>query len=487
MAEKKELTRIVGRENVSDDPEALDTYSRVDSFVHPIRPRYVVRPKNLDEVQAIVKWANKTFTPLVPVSSGSPRFRGDTVPSVGGAVIVDLCRMKRIIRVDRKNRVVMIEPGVTFNELAPALNKEGLAPFMPLVPRNSKSVVASCLEREPITTPRSHWETQDPLLCTEVVYGSGDLFRTGSAAGPGTIEEQWEVGRAQLRGLGPSQLDFTRLIQGAQGTMGIVTWATMKCKIQPKVKQVFLVPSEQLEGLIDFVQRLLWKRLGNDYIILNAHNLACILAENTEGIKSLRALLPPWIFIFSIEGSGLMPEEKVVYQQAEFAEVAQKHGLEPKVAIPGTSSDEVLRVFSGPSKEPYWKLRFKGSCHDIFFLTTLDQVLTFVSKMYNLASYYRYPPMDIGIYIQPTVQGTNCHCEFNMPYNPQSSREVGQVKALDQEACSSLANLGAFFSRPYGHWASVAYGRDAATVIALRKVKNIFDPNGIMNPGKLCF
>lgn len=112
MGEKKdELIRIVGAEDVIDDPETLEGYSRDQSFAPPRRPKLVVKPKNADEVQGIVKWANQTGTPLVPVSSGPPHFRGDTVPRLGGAIIIDLSRMKRIIRIDRRNKMVMIEPG----------------------------------------------------------------------------------------------------------------------------------------------------------------------------------------------------------------------------------------------------------------------------------------------------------------------------------------------------------------------------------------
>ena len=61
--------------------------------------------------------ANETQTPLIPVSSGAPHFRGDTVPSVAGSIIVDLSKMKKIINIDRPRRVAMVEPGVTFGEL----------------------------------------------------------------------------------------------------------------------------------------------------------------------------------------------------------------------------------------------------------------------------------------------------------------------------------------------------------------------------------
>ena len=76
MSVNESVLEIVGKENVFDDPKILDRYSRDKSFVPPIRPRCIVKPGNAGEVQAIVKWANETLTPLVPVSSGSPHFRG---------------------------------------------------------------------------------------------------------------------------------------------------------------------------------------------------------------------------------------------------------------------------------------------------------------------------------------------------------------------------------------------------------------------------
>ena len=184
MAEKKdELIKIVGAENVIDDPITLDVYSRDHSFIPPSKPLMVVKPGNADEVQGIVKWANQSGTPLVPVSSGQPHFRGDTVPSSGEAVIVDLSGMNRIIMMDRRNRVTIVEPGVTFSKLQPELAKEGLRLPMPLLPRTSKSVLGSVLEREPLINPRYAWSLTEPLRCLETVMGNGDMFRTGELAG----------------------------------------------------------------------------------------------------------------------------------------------------------------------------------------------------------------------------------------------------------------------------------------------------------------
>jgi FAD/FMN-containing dehydrogenase len=253
MIDEKKLAKIVGAANVSQKPAVLEEYSGDMSFVNTVRPAYVVKPRNSDDIAKLVKLANKTLTPLVPVSSGPPHFRGDTVPGTGGAVVVDLSKMKKVIRVDRFHRVAMVEPGVTFAELIPAVEKAGLRLNMPLAPRKSKTVVGSMLEREPVVMPKYQWDISDPMACVEVVFGSGETFRTGQAAGPGTIEEQWAAGGAQKTPYGPGPVQWNRLIQEAQGTMGIVTWASLRCELLPKVEEPFFVGSADLNRLFELV------------------------------------------------------------------------------------------------------------------------------------------------------------------------------------------------------------------------------------------
>ena len=89
MITKENLMQIVGNGQVSQEAAVLDSYARDMSFVNAIKPSYVVKPQTGQIVQSLVKLANETGTPLVPVSSGPPHFRGDTVPSVGGAVVVN--------------------------------------------------------------------------------------------------------------------------------------------------------------------------------------------------------------------------------------------------------------------------------------------------------------------------------------------------------------------------------------------------------------
>jgi FAD/FMN-containing dehydrogenase len=484
---KEQLEQIVGSQNISEDPRVLEEYSGDLSFVPRIMPRSVVRPENALQVQKIVKWANETLTPLVPVSSGPPRFRGDSVPSVGGAVIVDLGRMNRIIRIDPRNRVALIEPGVTFAQLQPELEKTGLSAYTPLSPRRTKSVIGSMLEREPVTMPAHHWDATDPLLCAEIVFGTGDILRGGGAAGPDPIEKQWELGKAQMTPMGLGQFNEHRLISAAQGTIGIVTWASLKCRYQSQFSRMFLVPSRDIEPLIDMSYQLSRVRLGDHCFILNGLNLACLLAQNAHEVEALRYnILPPWTLLVSFEGYGELPEEKVQYQEADFREIAQSYHLEPVTTVPGTDAKAVSKLLSSPSGEPYWKLRYKGGCQDIFFLTTLDKTPGFVSAISGLMSSHSYSADEIGVYVQPVVQGTGCHCEFNLYYDPAKRNELDRTRWMITEGSRDLAKQGGFFSRPYWPWADFAYSGSVEAVLMQRKVKKIFDPNGILNPAKLC-
>jgi FAD/FMN-containing dehydrogenase len=116
MIAEGKLARIVGTGKIDREQATLEEYSRDMSFVNTVMPEYVVRPGNTADIEGIVRLANNTLTPLVPISSGPPHFRGDTVPGTGGAVIVDLSGLKPIIKIDRMNRSAMFEPGVTFGE-----------------------------------------------------------------------------------------------------------------------------------------------------------------------------------------------------------------------------------------------------------------------------------------------------------------------------------------------------------------------------------
>jgi FAD/FMN-containing dehydrogenase len=479
------LAALVGRDNVAADPVSLEEFAQDESFVPRLQPWAVVRPGSTEEVQRVVAWAGETATPLVPVSSGGPHFHGDTVPSVPGAVMLDLRRMDKILRVDRRNRMVVIEPGVTYPQLQAALAEQGMRVTPPLYPRANKSVVASLLERQPTLIPRYNFHLPEPLRSCGVVWGNGDVMFTGEAGtGPLSLEAQWQGGLVQADPKGPGQTDFFRLLTGAQGTMGVVTWAAVRCELVPTAHEYLFAAAAELDELVDFVYRLDRIRLGDEVLILNNAYLTRLLKAAGAAVDP--DAVPAWTLILGLGGRDHFAAERVAVQKRDAETLAGEYGLTLQSSIPGAAAGDVAAVLAGCCEAP-WKLAAEGACADVFFVTTLEEAPAFTEIAHIVADGHGYAPEDVGVYIQPQHQGVTHHVEFSLPYDPSDPATAKDMKDLADDLAANLMAAGAYFSRPYGSWAQPVYNRDAAARDALRKVKAVFDPAGVLNPGKLCF
>ncbi len=130
------LTDIVGEGNISTDPSLLSTY-REAGMTGGGDPKLIVRPTSPAQVRELIKLARAEGINLVLSSSAPPRFRGDSIPC-GEAMIVDMSGMDRIVRMDRRNKVALIEPGVRFAQFIEEADKAGLKVLMPLLPRQGE-------------------------------------------------------------------------------------------------------------------------------------------------------------------------------------------------------------------------------------------------------------------------------------------------------------------------------------------------------------
>ncbi len=485
----EKLQSIFPKENISNDPQVLKGYGTDESMglVEPKLPKFVVWPEDIRHVQQLVKLANELALALVPTSSEPPRFHGTSVPRATNAIIVDFTRMKKVLNVDPKNRVVMLEPGVNFEEYIAEAKKANLQPHLPLYPYAKKSVVGAALDREPVVIPKYHWDIADPLLCTELVFGTGNMFRTGAAAGPGSLTQQKDAGGAQKNPMGPTQFSPFRIVQGAQGTIALVTWASLKVQRAFDLKKVFYITSEKLDANFDFIYEILKYRLGDEIFILNNLNMAVLLGEDLTSIEQLRSKLPNWIGIITITGTGDLAQDKLDWQEGDIAEYADKFGVELKADLPNLSTDQVRKILEEAAPYP-WRLKYKGGCNDIFFVSTLDKTPEYHALIEKTAKQESFNPSNIGVYIQPIVQGCNVHCEFDLYFDPKNKDDCKVTKEMLIKSSKTLISNGAFFNRPYGIWADMIYSKIQPLVVeSMQKVKNIFDPKNILNPGALCF
>src|SRR4030042_2074790 len=310
--------------------------------------------------------------------------------------------------------------------------------------------------------------------------------RASASAGPGTIEEQWAAGGAQKEAAGPSAASWYRVIQGAQGTMGIVTWASARCEILPKKEEPFLIGSADLNKIMEMVHWLIRLRLVNECFILNNTDLATLLPKKSpHEYPQTKSALPPWILFYNVAAYDYLTEDRVNGQVADIKDLSQRVGLEPVRSLGAVSAFDLLKMLQAPAPEPYWKTQNNWACQDIFFVSNFQKVGELTDAIYGIAAEAGYPTPDMGVYIQPVVQGVNFHVEFNLFYPLANAVEVERVRKLSVDAVRKLMDKGAFFSRPYGESTGMAMNRAAATAAALKTGTSILGPENIMNPGKL--
>ena len=485
MISKGALAKIVGKRNVSDAEADLLKYSKDHSLVPPGIPECVVYPTSSKQVGEVLSWANENNVPVVPVSS-KEHFNGGTIPRQGG-VVVDLSKMDKIFEIDQDLKKARFEAGVTWGQLTKALAKKGMRVLMPLLPHADRSVLTDSLEREVPTN--TVYDYGEPMQAFEVVWPTGETFRLGSASVNGYPDSMSKGGNPS----GPG-IDFYRFVQGAQGTMGVVTWTNLKIMFETKMDKVFFSQIDDLAYAQEFLYRILPRRVGQEVLLLNRTDMAAIVAENwPRDFDRMRATLPPWTLIMVISGLVRRPEEKIAYEVNLLNEIVKNEFPKLKVseALPGFPGlgGKVLSLLRNPwpAKLPYWKNRWQGASQSLFFIARPDATPKFVETVEAIAPKYGYPVADIGSYIQPIEHNRACQVEFTFFYDGKDAEATQQIAGLYREAAKALISEGALFTRPYGDLAPMVYERAANYVMGLKRVKKIFDPNNIMNPGNLCF
>jgi hypothetical protein len=262
----------------------------------------------------------------------------------------------------------------------------------------------------------------------------------------------------------------------------------VKCEEAPTAQKIMLAQSKKIEAFLDFVYALMKRGLPDDLFILNAVSLSCALKKTRKEIEALQKTIQPWNLVLSFSGHGEMAKDELDYRVADASDIATEHSVKLQETAGKVSAKLISGILGVPSAEPYWKLRFSGGCQEILTLTTLNSAPALWSAFEAASKNAGYPVEQVGTYIQPTNQGTNTHFECDIFYDPAKKADVQRAKRLYMEGSEALLKSGAFFSRPYGQFTSSVFKQcSEATVSAMRRVKKIFDPNGIMNPSRLCF
>lgn len=451
-------------------------------------PLGIARPRSEAQIESLVRWANRHKVPLVTVSSpGGPRRRSDTAVD-GPALVADLSGMAELVHVSARDAIAIVEPGLTFPDLDVSLRPHGLRSFKPLLPRRNKSVLATYLEREPMIAPQDHWDTSDPLAALSFTFGNGEPFRTGGASIPGTLKTNLERGNRQMMSLGPAGTDYTRVLLGSQGTLGIVHWGSIYCERVPAREEACFYAADDFARAGEFVRLLALRQVWAHCFILDRAQAAAALGLTGEAFDQAAGGIgeaPRWLVYLSIAAPDARPDACMAWKRAEVGRLAEKAGV--RLVEDATFSAATLaRRIQDPPQSPYRDAP-RGSHREVFCLSQLNRVealLATVEPMIQQAVVQTNGGIVPGVYVQPTVQGASCHVEFTLFHEPSFTASAA---ALGRQVVEGLVDAGGFLSRPYGEWSQIAYRRDPGIVPNLHKVKDMFDPARVLNPGRLCF
>ena len=481
------LKEAVDEKRVITDPDILKGFSHDTSLCTARKPDIVVQALSTKEVSETVKLANLHGIPVTPRSS-KVGFYGAGIPEQGG-IVIDMSGMKKIRKVDVRNRWVMFEAGVTYGELQAELKSHGMRILNPLLPHSDKSVISSTLEREPKLTSKHHLD--ETIFTMEMVMPTGDIFHTGSMSispdAPEKISDELPSDLCNFHGPG---LDWFRLIPGSLGSFGIVTVMNAKIDLIPKNQKVVYFGFDSLDDCVEPVYRALRKLIGDECFILNSRYLATALASDASEINRISKTLPNYIVALNVTAGEWFPEDKMSYQDEAIKELSRMFMIQPMEAIPGVPEIEKMinhMLYQPCDDGDYWKSRAKGASSEVFFLTQLQRAPEFLKVIKKAAAANNFSADEIGIYLQPKQNGRAFHMEASFPYDPGNPVEKKQVEDVFMAASESLLNKGAFFYRLYGPWVDMVYARTGKLQETLKRIKKSLDPKNILSPGKLGF
>ncbi len=464
----KELASIVGEKNATAEKHIRYAYSYDLSFVKRKNPDYVVMPTTVEQIQEIMKLANREKIPVVPYTAGT-NIGGLCIPEKGG-ILMDLKRMDQIIQIDEESHYAVIEPGVSHAKFATELYKYGLRWSWPVGPP-SASVSSNAISHGIGGLSGRYGLNSEEITSMEVVLPTGELVRVGSCA---IQEDAWHslLPLPQLDGL----------FKGWLGTAGIVTKLGVRVHPIPPLLKVFTVSAENIEDMASYL-----RNIGNYEICDDVTGVSWWLAQVPipYPYRPKPDDAPEW-FSFATTFSWTEKEKEAREEIGEMVIAdEQKKGTSVK---PTVYPEEALRARTqlpsqivGSTKN-YTKMAGGGISWPGTF-TPLNKW----APVYN-----QWKDILIGHNLSPAVRVTNYRgVHYGMlramiPFNKKSEEETENARVAIVECLRTVLDVGGIpYKPPVDFGMEINKRAHPGYVSLLRQVKKMLDPNDIMNTGKL--
>jgi 4-cresol dehydrogenase (hydroxylating) len=452
-----------------------------------------VAPANVQEVQAIVKVANKFRIPLWPVSTGKNYAYGGANPAMKGTVVLDLKRMNRILEVNEEFGYALVEPGVTYFDLYNYVKARGLKLWIDCPSPGWASVVGNAMERGLGNTPYSDHAAQQCGM--EVVLPTGELVRTGM----GSIEGSplWQL---QKNPFGPT---FDGMFM--QSNMGIVTKMGIWLMPEPEVFVQCNIPLHQENSMAPMIDALRPLRL--DGTIQNPATIRswvgalmgqAIKAEIHDGPGAIprnmipqilkQRNLPWWNTGFSLYGHDDVVEASLKVVRKGIAHIP---GAELKIRkSPGNNAPASSGTQAGvPSLAAFSSLNWPGGrgSHLDFSPVYAPTGAVAGSEYQYMRSLFERHGFDFPAMYSITTQRYML-CVTAIMFDAENRKQAEAAARLFKEAHAHLASIKCGLYRAHVAFGDLVQDNQAFNNNALRRlserIKDTLDPQGILAPGK---
>ncbi len=450
----EQFKQIVGKDNVLTSKESLKSYSYdgTTSWIH--EPDVVLFPTSTQEISAIMKIANAEKIPVTPRGGGT-NVSGGSVPIEGG-IVMCFTKMNKIIKIDKENLTATVEPGVVLMDLNMALAREGL--FFPPDPQSFLGATMGGIIAENAGGPAcvKYGVTKQYILGLEVVLANGDVVNLG--------------GRTLKNVVG---YDLMHIFISSEGTLGIISRAELKLNPLPKAKKTIMAVYADVAVAGESVYRVLENGVIPDKIeFLDNWVINRIEEMMPMGLpKDADAVL-----LFECDGIPESVEKEV----EQIVEITKKHGaIDVRVAKDQAEADR------------YWLARRAGFAAVFGKAATVlaEDVTVPRNKMPDLIRKCKEVAKKYNLEI--TVLGHagdgNLHPSILTDINNKEAYDRA-LKGLD-EIIEATVELGGVLSGEHGIGLEKQkfFRRviDPNVTNLMKGIKQLVDPNNIMNPGKI--
>jgi glycolate oxidase len=450
------LKKIVGENNVRDNIADRYVYGS-DSSVHEAVPQVIVRPQNIEQVQKLMRYANSEKIPIIPRGSGSGMC-GQVVPIQGG-IILDMKGMNRILEINPQDGFCRVEPGVVDDDLNKALKPYGV--FYPPTPASSVVATIGGEIANNASGGRSvkYGAARDAILAVKVVMTNGECLSFGSTTR-----------------VAASGYPLERLMVGSEGTLAVIVEACLRFVPIPKLRCLGISKFNTLTEAGETIADVMGS--GCQPSMLELIDKVAIIAAN----KAAKLGLPEVEAILLFEADG-MTKDVIDAEMAKIKSICEKHngfGMEMSY-----DEKERTRIWAGraklfPSLSKYDERLASTSLAD-------DMAVPF-SKMAATADKIHEVAEKHGLVM--TAYG---HCGAGCMHTKilmDTDKEISWKSARDAvaEIYDFVRSVGGTTSAEHGIGLSKAAAfkkEKQATLELMRAIKKVFDPNNILNPGKL--